>query len=150
MKLKKALSIYEVKQEIEQIRNSLAYIKEISESIEATDFMKAMEYTGMPKAQSYSNAAPFEKDAIKRADLTGKLQSRLQQKTKELASLIEQFESFLDGVEDSRDRVIIRYRCTDHKTWEEIGEIMNMERTTASKRFYKYFDDTNKIPTIPA
>jgi hypothetical protein len=34
---------------------------------------------------------------------------------------------------------IIQYRVINGLGWQEIGALMNMDRTTVSKKFYKYF-----------
>lgn len=150
MRLKQALSIYEVKQEIEQIKTELQFLEEISQSMDAVDYMSAIEYSGMPKAQSHSPAAPFERESIRRADGILRLKRNMAKKTQELEDLLEEFETFLEGVDDSRDRIIIRSRCTMRMKWETIGENLHMDRTTVSKRFYKYFREKQKFPTIPA
>lgn len=53
----------------------------------------------------------------------------------------KKFEKFLTTVEDSEMRLILRLRCINNMGWFDIGEELNIDRTTASKRFYNFFRD---------
>ncbi len=48
-------------------------------------------------------------------------------------------EQFLEAIEDAETRLIIRLRVVNHMKWREIAEELDLERTTISKRFYKFF-----------
>lgn len=48
-------------------------------------------------------------------------------------------EKFLISIEDAEMRLIMRLRAVNNMKWEEIGQEVGMERTTVSKKFYKYF-----------
>lgn len=47
-------------------------------------------------------------------------------------------ESFIEKVEDSEIRQIMRYRFLDLYDWYKIGELLNYDRTTASKKMRAY------------
>lgn len=47
-------------------------------------------------------------------------------------------ESYIETVEDSEIRQIMRYRYLDLYGWYKIGEIMNYDRTTVSKKLRAY------------
>lgn len=49
-------------------------------------------------------------------------------------------ESYIETVEDSEIRQIMRYRFLDLLSWEKIGEEMNYERTTVSKKLRNYLN----------
>jgi hypothetical protein len=53
-------------------------------------------------------------------------------------------EEFLDTIEDQELRVIFRLRCVNNMNWEDIGMELNMDRRTASRKFFKYFKDLKK------
>ncbi len=48
-------------------------------------------------------------------------------------------ELLLEAIEDAETRLIIRLRVVNHMKWREIAEELDLERTTISKRFYKFF-----------
>ena len=52
-------------------------------------------------------------------------------------------ESYIESVEDSEIRQIMRYRYLDLLSWERIGEKMNYERTTISKKLRNYLKCNN-------
>lgn len=139
MELRKALYIYYIKVEIKQIEEQLTWTSGINASDKATDYMSAIEYTGMPKSKGYANSAPFEKEIIRNADKMYRLRIRLERKKEELLKLMEEFETFISSIEDLRTRIIIRWRCLENKTWDEIGAELHMDRRTASRIFYKCF-----------
>ena len=47
-------------------------------------------------------------------------------------------ESYIEKVEDTEIRQIMRYRFLDLLNWNEIGEEMNYDRTTISKKMRAY------------
>lgn len=49
-------------------------------------------------------------------------------------------ESFINKIDDTEIRLIARYRFLDCKDWMEIGELMNYDRTTASKKLRTYLN----------
>ena len=54
-------------------------------------------------------------------------------------------ESYIERVEDIEIKAIMRMRFQDLMNWDEIGEILHMERTTVSKKLRRYLN----FPTIP-
>ena len=51
----------------------------------------------------------------------------------------KKMEEFLSSIEDVELRLIVRLRVVNNMKWEEIGAELGMERTTVSKKFYKFF-----------
>ena len=49
-------------------------------------------------------------------------------------------ESFINKIDDTEIRLIARYRFLDCKDWMKIGELMNYDRTTASKKLRTYLN----------
>lgn len=47
-------------------------------------------------------------------------------------------ESYIESVEDSEIRQIMRYRFLDLLSWEKVAEKMNYERTTIPKKLRSY------------
>lgn len=52
-----------------------------------------------------------------------------------------QITEYINRVEDSRLRRMMEYRYVEGKTWEQIGTIMNCDRTTAEKSITKYLQE---------
>lgn len=52
-------------------------------------------------------------------------------------------ENYIDNVDDPETRTIMRLRFLDLLTWEEIGEVVHMERTSVSKKIRKYIKVQN-------
>lgn len=48
-------------------------------------------------------------------------------------------EEFLNTVADPELRLIMRLRAVNNMKWEDIGFEIGLERTTVSKKFFKYF-----------
>lgn len=82
----------------------------------------------------------------------------IQEKYVELRSLwvekrldaLEQYikiEKYISDVEDAEIRLIMRMRFMDLKDWDEIGQKLNYDRTSVSKKVRRYIK--SNIPTIP-
>ena len=52
-------------------------------------------------------------------------------------------ESFINNIPDDEIRTIARYRFLDLKKWDEIGSIMNYDRTAVSKKLRGYLNENN-------
>lgn len=145
MELKRAMAIYFIEQEIRQIQADLEELSAMAMSRNATDYMNAIEYSDMPKAKSYKNAAPFEEEIMRNTDKILGLKSRLEKKRAELLRMKEEFEQFMDTIDNPEIRLIMRWRCTEHERWEVIGERLHMDRRTASRIFYKQFPECRQV-----
>ena len=51
-------------------------------------------------------------------------------------------ENYIDSVDDPETRTIMRLRFLDLLTWEEIGEVVHMERTSVSKKIRKFLKES--------
>lgn len=93
--------------------------------------------TGMPRGGEHESASD------RYLDRQIRLHRQYSRKLEELQDAIAEFEDFLTDVEDSEMRVILRMRCVNNLTWEEIGAEMHMERTTVAKKFYRFFENSH-------
>lgn len=130
------LSKYHViKLEIEQIKDNLKELDETS--------IGSPKLTGMPQSVG-SVGNPVESVAIKKE----KLETILKRKQDKLLDEHLKIENFLETVDDSNVRVIIRARFIDGMSWQEIGKKLNFERTTPYYHLKKYlkgrFKDNEK------
>jgi hypothetical protein len=61
--------------------------------------------------------------------------------TEKRISALEQYleiERFIETIDDPELRNIMRYRFLDLKAWQEIADLMFMDRSTVSKKVKKY------------
>lgn len=121
-------------EELTQIPYLIAEIKalqlELNELRDA-NFYKGNVISDMPKGGQgaeqpftyVSNIAELEKELELKIEF-------MQRKRLEI-------EKFIEEIEDTIERSIARMRCINSMTWEEIGEEVNMSRTTAMRTFKK-------------
>lgn len=95
--------------------------------------------TDMPKGSNGKNFSEWyveEKDRIEREIKYYK--DKVQQDRKIL-------NDFIDGL-DYPDSEIVRYRAINNLSWTEIGELLNMDRRTASRKFYAVAESCPQCP----
>lgn len=119
-------SIYYINKEIEHIQRELYDLK-------TKNFYKSNVLTGMPKGNSERDIFSDYAEDIKT------LEDMLHYNLKKLRTERKKIEKFLSSIEDVELRLIIRLRAVNNMNWEEIGAQLKMDRTTASKKFYKFF-----------
>ena len=99
--------------------------------------------SGMPREQNsgknYQEWYAAEKDRIERE--TAYYQEKIQEDRRRIEKFIQ------DAPYPECD--IIRFRVINELGWYEIGEMLNMDRRTASRRFYEYIRSKN-LPAMPA
>lgn len=126
MTFEDANQIYYINKELEKLYKELADLKQQS-------FLKPITISDMPHGGAskdlfieYTNSVLETEDMIRYSIL------KLQRERKK-------FELFLDAVQDSELRLILRLRCINNMNWQEIGDEIGMDRRTASRKFYNYF-----------
>lgn len=120
------LSKYHViKVEIEQLK---ANLKELDDTT-----IGSPKLSGMPQGSGHVGN-PVESLVIKKS----KLEMILKKKQDKLLDEQLKIENFLETIEDSNVRVIIRARFIDGKNWHQIGKELNFERTTPYYHLKKY------------
>lgn len=133
MTFEQALEIYYINVEIKSIQLELAQHRENRK------YYRTIILTDSTKVRG-EHTNPTDKWLIKEQQLTDMLRyslDHLQQK------MIE-FEKFLKKVEDAETRAILRLRCINNMSWEEIGDNLGMDRRTASRKFNRFFDVSSK------
>ena len=119
-------SIYYINKEIEHIQRELYDLK-------TKNFYKPNILTGMPKGNSERDIFSDYVEDIKT------LEDMLHYNLKKLQIERKKMEEFLSSIEDVELRLIVRLRAVNNMKWEEIGAELGMERTTVSKKFYRFF-----------
>ena len=128
MTVEESRQIYYIIKEIEVIKKDLAELR-------MKNPYKENIITDMPRGTGKNtDLTGYVSDIMELEDMLNYALRRLQRERKK-------FEEFLDTVEDAEMRLILRLRCINNMRWEDIGEEIGCERTTASKRFYKFFKE---------
>lgn len=131
MTIKELSKYQDIKKEINQISDNLKELLETS--------ISSSKLTGMPTSKSLIGN-PTESIVLKRA----KLKQLLEQKKSKLLDEQIKIEKFLEDVEDSTIRIIIRERFINGKNWHQIGKELNFDRTTPYYHLKKYLKIHNK------
>lgn len=128
MTLEDASQIHYINQEIKQLKKELL-------ALEADrKYYKQLILSDMPKGRG-DNTNMADDFLEKQAELEGMLRYSLRKLQEER----KKFEEFLGSVDDAQMRLILRLRCINNMSWNEIGEEMGTDRTTVSKKFYNFF-----------
>lgn len=125
MTIKELSKYHSIKIEIEQLNANLKKLDNTS--------IGSQKLTGMPHGTG-STESIVESIIIKKS----KLESILEKKKAKLLDEQLKIENFLETVEDSTVRIIIRARFIDGKNWHQIGKELNFERTTPYYHLKKY------------
>lgn len=131
--VEEASQIFYINQEIKYIQKELANLED------ERKYYKPTILSDMPKGMGgYKNITD---DFLEKQS---ELEDMLRYSLRKLQEERKRFENFLYSVEDAELRLILRLRCINNMRWEDIGQAVDMERTTVSKKFYKYFKVSHK------
>lgn len=128
MTIEEASQIYYINLEIKTLQLELARLEE------SRTYYRPITISDMPKGGEHIDLT--DEYLVRRQEI----QDMLNYSLLKLQYERKRFETFLESVEDSETRLILRLRCVNNMSWEEIGAEIGMDRRTASRKFYKYFD----------
>lgn len=120
MKLDDLKKIYYTKKEIAKLQQELESCRQ--------------SLSGMQKEDTNDLYNDYKED-VEAVEL--ELQSSLRMLQKER----KETEEMLMDIKDPEVRLIARLRVVNNLSWKEIGQQLNMDRTTASRKFYSLFED---------
>lgn len=118
-------NLYYIEQRIKRLKYRIA-------ELEQEDGLSGQVLTGMPHGTGVSN--PVETFVMKKCELLDELKKALIDKLEEEKKI----RTYIESIDDEEIKQIIELRFLYHLNWFEIGEEMNMERTTASKKMRRY------------
>lgn len=130
MTIEKLNEVHFINKEIEKLERELYHLRN-------KNFYKGNRLTGMPKNKTQIDLFAEYADRICR------LEAMIEYSYDQLTKRREEAENFINSIEDSEMRLIIRMRTFDNMKWEDIGRELGMERTTVSKKFNKLFLEHN-------
>lgn len=128
MTYEKATEIYYINTEIKALQLELAQHEENRR------YYKTVILSDMPKGKG-KHVNPTDEYLIKEQELKDMIRYALNT----LQNKLLKFEQFLSEIEDTETRLILRLRCVNNMSWQEIGDNIGMDRTTASRKFYRFF-----------
>lgn len=129
MTLEEASQIYYINKEIKAIKRDLTKLEE------SRTFSRAITYSDMQKGSIRDTTEDIDDYLAEHQQLVDMLNYSLQKLQMERLKM----ERFLTTVEDAELRLIIRLRCVNNMYWREIGAELNMNRTTAMRKFYDFW-----------
>lgn len=107
-------------------------IKDLEEEIKSIPDVSGMNYSGMPHSTGVSD--PTFNLVQKRE----KLIAKLNRKKDRLIDELERVEDILETIKDDEIRTMARMRFVKNMKWEDIGEVVHLDRTVCSKKVRKY------------
>ena len=128
MTYEEAMEIYYIKAEIKSQQ------KELQQHEESRRYYKTVILTDMPKGRG-QNKNSTDEYLIKEQNLKDMLRYSLNMLQNELI----RFEEFLKNIKNAEMRTVLRLRCINNMGWQEIGDEIGVDRTTASRMFRKFF-----------
>ena len=128
MTLKELSKYHDIKVELNDLESR---IKELELTL-----VKATKYTDMKVDRSFSNSSPTEEIFIRINNLKGKYNDKQIKLFDELAKI----EEYLDQVDDSSVRTIMRKRFIDLMTWEEVAADMNYSNPVPYYKVKEYLN----------
>ena len=134
MTMEDATKIFYINIEIRNIKLELARLQERKNN---RSFSRALHYSGMPKGNGIIDTMT-ESDRL--IDEEAQLMDMLRYSLKRLQVERLKIEKLLMAEPDAEMRLILRLRCVNNMTWQEIGDEIGMNRTTVSRKFYSYFE----------
>ena len=126
------ISVHNISIEIKKVQEEIQQLRE-------QNFFKPNIISDMPRGGTGKDMlVEYVEESKRLDDILNYSLRKLQKKRAEI-------EEFICGIEDNETRLIVRLRCINNMDWIDIGEELGMERTTASKKFYKYLDEQGII-----
>lgn len=135
MTFEEACQIYYINEEIKILKKELC---ELEEERKNRPYSKAITYSDMPKGCGMSDPMVdvdelVDQDKTVRQMLAYSIQ-RLQRARKDM-------EIFLQTIEKAEERLILRLRCINNMTWQEIGDEIGMSRMTVKRKWDKFWQE---------
>lgn len=124
--------LYWLKKEVEDLQNRLQELEETNG-------------VGSAKIDNEIHGSGGKSDPVERLTIKKiQLKNRIYETMLLILEEKEKIEKFIETIPDSKLRTIVRLRNIDLMTWEEIGNIMELDRKTVSKKYNDFIKDLRK------
>lgn len=125
--------------------NQLHYIiKEIEvlkcqlDELKSRSLIRGQEITGMPYVTGTSDKTASIALAIR------EIEELYEIKLRELYVVRARLERYINTIHDGEIRLIVRLRCINNMTWEQIALEVGYERTTVSKKYRQHISHNSR------
>ncbi|MDF2537427.1 MAG: hypothetical protein K0S76_448 [Herbinix sp.] len=118
-------------------------LKKQLEELKSRSYIKGQEITDMPFGSGTSDKT------CDRAIAELEIEELYDIKLKELYLVRGRIERYINAVDDTELRLILRLRCINNMNWDCIGDEIGMDRRTASRKYYKYIKENKCCPQCP-
>lgn len=126
MTLKELSKYHDIKVEVDDLQRRIYELE--------TTIVKASKYSDTKIDKSITNTSPTEELAIK----LNKLRKTYVGKQLTLTNELEKIEEYLNTINDSEIRTIMRKRFIDLLTWEEVANVMHYSNPVPYYKVRKY------------
>ena len=126
MTLKELSKYHDIKVEVDDLQRRIYELE--------TTIVKASKYSDTKIDKSITNTSPTEELAIK----LNKLRKTYVGKQITLTSELEKIEEYLNTINDSEIRTIMRKRFIDLLTWEQVAELLHYSNPVPYYKVRKY------------
>lgn len=131
--------LYWLKIDIENIKKEIANIEAEKRSLPT---ISSPQLDGMPRGTGISN--PTVNYVIKKEALEEKLKELervLEDKLSQMVAEEQRLRGIIEQIDDPKIKTMADMRFVQNKTWEEIGQATNYDRTSCAKILKKYFKE---------
>ncbi len=118
------------------INKEIQVLKKQKEELESRSLIKGQDLNGMPHVSGTSDKTANAALAIR------EIEELYEIKLRELFLVRGRIERYINTIEDSETRLIIRLRCINNMNWDEIGWEIGMDRRTASRKYFRFINET--------
>lgn len=150
MNEKELASLYYINIELRRIEKHIYELKAKIRDVKLSEAaVSAINIDGVPHGNSPGD--PTSLFVINKIALYNDLETQLNEELKRYAAKQLEYEKrkatieeYIDSISDQEIQTIFKCRCIERMKWHEIGEILSMNRRTASKKYYDYIKNVEK------
>lgn len=124
--------------QLHYINKEIEVLKKQLDELKSRSLIKGQEITGMPHKPGTSDRTADIAVAIR------EIEELYEIKLKELYVVRRRIERYINTIEDSELRLIVRLRCINNMRWEDIAQEVGYERTTVSKKYRQYISHKSR------
>lgn len=125
------------------INKEIGVLKKQKEDLEMRSYVSGQQITDMPFGTGTSNKT------CDRAVAMQEINELYEIKLRELFVTRAKIERYINIIDDSETRLILRLRCINNMNWDEIGDEVGMDRRTASRKYFRFIGENKTCPQCP-
>lgn len=128
-----------LRQEIDNLKRKIEILSEKPGRMTSDKVQASMEE--YPYISTYVNIRGRDRQQDERITRAINREKKLLKSRLAKAEQLEnEIKSWIEQIEDSKIRQIVEYKYIDNLTWQQIGEKLHMDRTTAKKKLVRYLE----------